>query len=173
MAESPLPPFRAINHTIPIIDPTEKYHTRRVQCPKPLKEQFDEKFSAHLNTGHWEFRPGINAIPMLIMMKKSKDGKTAVRTVLDKREINANTHKLASPLPDIEEILAEVARHPYRSLINGKDAYKQIRVVPEDVEKTLFMTPNGTMVSKIMQQGDCNAGATYQALMNHIFADYI
>ncbi|KAG9113523.1 hypothetical protein FRC07_007772, partial [Ceratobasidium sp. 392] len=57
--------------------PTKKYHTRRVQCPKPLKEQFDEKFSAYLNIGRWGFRPGINAIPMLIMMKKSKDGKTA------------------------------------------------------------------------------------------------
>ncbi|KAG8780789.1 hypothetical protein FRC12_022600 [Ceratobasidium sp. 428] len=35
------------------------------------------------------------------------------------------------------------------------------------------MAPNGMMVSKIMQQGDCNAGVTHQALMNHIFADYI
>ncbi|KAG8780788.1 hypothetical protein FRC12_022599 [Ceratobasidium sp. 428] len=81
---------------MPLIDPTKKYHT-----------------SAYLNTGRWEFCPGINAIPMLIMMKKSKDGKMAVRTVLDKREINANTHKCASLLPDINEILAEVARHPY------------------------------------------------------------
>ncbi|KAG8693823.1 hypothetical protein FRC09_010274 [Ceratobasidium sp. 395] len=92
MAETPLPLFRAINHTIPLIDPTKKYHT-----------------SAYLNTGRWEFCPGINAIPMLIMMKKSKDGKMAVRTVLDMREINANTHKRASLLPDINEILAEVA----------------------------------------------------------------
>ncbi|KAG8699915.1 hypothetical protein FRC08_005038 [Ceratobasidium sp. 394] len=173
MAETALPPFRAINHTIPIIDETKRYSVRRVQCPKPLQSLFDEKFAAYLNTGRWEHRPGVNAIPMLIMMKKSKDGKVAVRTVLDKREINANTHKLASPLPDINEILMEVSRHPYRSLIDGKDAYEQIRVIPEHVPRTLFMTPKGTMVSQVMQQGDCNAGATYQALMNHIFAEYI
>ena len=29
------------------------------------------------------------------------------------------------------------------------------------------------MESLIMQQGDCNAGATYQMLMNHIFAPYL
>ncbi|QRV96035.1 Pol polyprotein/retrotransposon [Ceratobasidium sp. AG-Ba] len=173
MAETPLPPLRAINHTIPIIDETKQYRTRRVQCPKPLEGQFNEKFDAYLNTGRWEYRPGTNATPMLILMKKSKDGKVAVRTVLDKREINANTYKLSSPLPDIDGILIDVARHPYRSLIDGKDAYEQIRVIPEHVGRTLFMTPKGTMVSYVMQQGDCNAGATYQALMNHIFADFI
>ena len=29
------------------------------------------------------------------------------------------------------------------------------------------------MVLLVMQQGDCNAGATYQTLMNSIFSDYI
>ncbi|EUC59384.1 Pol polyprotein/retrotransposon, putative, partial [Rhizoctonia solani AG-3 Rhs1AP] len=173
MAETSLPPLRAINHTIPLIDETKRYHSRRVQCPKPLQNLWEEKFKAYRTTGRWEYRPGSNAIPMLLLQKKSKDGKTALRTVLDKREINANTYKLASPLPDINDILMEVSKHPYRSLIDGKDAYEQIRIIPEHVDRSLFMTPNGTMVSHVMQQGDCNAGATYQALMNHIFAEYI
>ncbi|QRW02440.1 Pol polyprotein/retrotransposon [Ceratobasidium sp. AG-Ba] len=173
MAETPLPPFRAINHTIPIIDETKQYKTRPVKCPKPLEGLFDEKFGAYLNTGRWKYCAGLNATPMLILMKKSKDGKVALRTVLDKREINSNTYKLASPLPDINDILVEVSKYPYRSLIDGKDAYEQIRVIPEHVHRTLFMTPKGTMVSHVMQQGDCNAGATYQALMNHIFAEFI
>ncbi|CEL62801.1 hypothetical protein RSOLAG1IB_12575 [Rhizoctonia solani AG-1 IB] len=29
------------------------------------------------------------------------------------------------------------------------------------------------MVSQVMQQGDCNAGATYQQLMNHLFSAHI
>lgn len=173
MAETPLPPLRKINHTIPLIDETKRYNTRRVQCPKPLQHLWDKKSKAYLETGRWEYRPGSNATPMLLLMKKSKDGKTALRTVLDKREINANTYKLASPLPDINDILTKVAKHPYRSIIDGKDAYEQIRVAPEHVERTLFMTLNGTMVSNVMQQGDCNAGATYQAQMNDIFGDCI
>ena len=84
-----------------------------------------------------------------------------------------NTHKLASPLLDIKEILREVSKHQYQSLIDGKDAYEQIRVIPEHVGWTLFTTPDGMMESLVMQQGDCNASATYQTLMNHIFASYI
>ena len=93
--------------------------------------------------------------------------------MFDKREQNENTKKLASPLPNIEEILREVSRHKYKSLIDGKDTYEQIRVVPEHVHRTIFTTPDGTMESLVMQQGDCNVGATYQTLMNHIFASYI
>ena len=120
-----------------------------------------------MTTGH-------NAIPLLMIPKVSSlGGKPGLRTVFDKQEQNLNTYKLASPLPDIEEILREVSKHRYRSLIDGKDAYEQIRVVPEHVPQTLFMMPDGMMESLVMQQGDANAGATYQTLMNHLFASYI
>jgi hypothetical protein len=33
--------------------------------------------------------------------------------------------------------------------------------------------PDGNMVSHVLQQGDCNAPATYQALMNHLFREYL
>lgn len=111
---------------------------------------------------------------MLMIPKISASGgKPGLRTVFDKREQNSNTYKLASPLPDMEEILREVSKHKFRSLIDGKDAYEQIRVIPEHVPRTLFTTPDGTMESLVMQQGDCNAGATYQTLMNHLFASYM
>jgi hypothetical protein len=58
-------------------------------------------------------------------------------------------------------------------LIDLKDAYEQIRIHPDDVGLTVFNTPDGTMVSEVLQQGDCNAPATYQALMNHLFGPYI
>ena len=80
---------------------------------------------------------------------------------------------MTSQLPDIEAILRRVASKPYRSLIDGKDTYEQIHVVPEHIARTLFNTLDGTMVSEVMQQGDCNAGVTYQSLMNHLFAPYI
>jgi hypothetical protein len=50
--------------------------------------------------------------------------------------------------------------------------YEQIRVIPEHVEHSAVMTPDGNMVSLVVQMGDCNAPATYQALMNHIFSAY-
>ena len=113
-------------------------------------------------------------MPMLMLQKCNLPGEPIkLCTVIDCWACNLNTCKLASLLPCIDSILRNVATHPYCSLIDGKDAYEQIRVEPEHVPRTLFTTPDGTMVSEVMQQGDCNSGATYQALMNHIFAPFI
>jgi transposase InsO family protein len=173
-SKTTLPPLRAVNHTIPLIDEHKVYHFRPSKCPEAFREQWREKKEAYLATGRWRTATGHNAIPLLMIPKVSSTGeKPGLRTVFDKREQNQNTYKLASPLPDIEEILREVSKHQFRSLIDGKDAYEQIRVIPDHVPRTLFTTPDGTMESLVMQQGDCNAGATYQTLMNHIFASYI
>ena len=111
---------------------------------------------------------------MLMLKKPSKPGQPIkLRTVLDCREHNSNTKKMTSPLPDIEEILRVVSKLPFISLIDGKDAYEQIRVVPEDVWKTAFATPFGTAYLHVMQQGDYNAPATFQWLMTWIFRDII
>lgn len=42
---------------------------------------------------------------------------------------------------DMEGILRRVARKPYRSMADGKDAYEQIRVDPAHVERTAMTTP--------------------------------
>ena len=109
---------------------------------------------------------------MIPKISSTNDDKPSLRTVFDKREQSVNTYKLASPLPDVEEILREVSKHKFRSTIDGKDAYEQIRVIPEHVGRTLFTTSDKTMESLVMQRRDCNAGATYQTL-NHIFAPHI
>lgn len=61
---------------------------------------------------------------------------TSPMLLLTKRERNANTVKMTSPLPDMEGILRRVSRKKYRTIIDGKDAYEHIRVVPEHVERT-------------------------------------
>ena len=45
--------------------------------------------------------------------------------------------------------------------------------MPKHVEQSTVTTPDGNMVSQVIQIGDCNAPATYQALMNHLFSSYI
>jgi RNase H-like domain found in reverse transcriptase/Reverse transcriptase (RNA-dependent DNA polymerase)/gag-polyprotein putative aspartyl protease len=172
--DTPLPPLRAINHRIPIIDETRTYSYRPSRCPEALKPQWRAKRDKYLKSGRWEYHVGSNAVPMLLINKKpGPDGVPRLRTVFDDRERNNNTKKMSSPLPDQQTILMNVCQHPYRTLIDGKDAYESCRIEPNDVWKTLFNTPDGTMVSLVMQQGDCNAPATYQTLMNYLFSAYI
>ena len=51
--------------------------------------------------------------------------------------------------------------------------YHNVRVHPDDEHLTSFNTPFGTYRTRVMQQGDCNAPATFMKLMNHIFKDMI
>ncbi|QRW08785.1 Pol polyprotein/retrotransposon [Ceratobasidium sp. AG-Ba] len=150
-SETPLPPLRAINHRIPIIDETKTYSWRSSRCPEHSGRNGLRR-RRHMSLRGWEYATGRNAVPMLLIPKKSKDSELQLRTVLDKREQNANTYKSASPLPDIQEILWKVSQYPFKSLINGKDAFEQIRIDPRDVHLSLFSTPSGTMISHVMQQ---------------------
>ena len=114
-------------------------------------------------------------MPMLLLQKsrKTKEDSIQLRTVIDLREQNKNTKKLLSPLLDIKSVLRRVTSKKYKSLIDSKDTYEQIRIIPEHVNRSIFNTLDRTIVSEVMQLGDCNSRATYQALMNHIFQPYL
>jgi hypothetical protein len=173
-SETELPPLRVINHTIPLKDKDKVYQWRPSRCPEALRSQWVEKKNAYLKTGRWEVTNASNTIPMLLIIKPRKPGDPPLlRTVFDLRARNENTHKMTSPLPDPEGILRRAARHRFRSMMDGKDAYEQIRIEPAHVDRTAVTTPDGNMICHVIQQGDCNAPATYQALMNHIFSPYI
>ena len=78
-----------------------------------------------------------------------------------------------SPLPDMDGILRRVARTKHRSVIDLQNAFEQIRIDPHDVENSAMATPDGPMLSEVLQQGDCNAPATFQTVMNDLFAPYL
>jgi hypothetical protein len=113
--ETPLPPLRAINHEIPIIDPNKVYKWRPSKVPEAFRQQWNIKREEYLRSGRWRFANANNAIPMMFVAKtnKTEDGQPKLRTVLDKRQVNDNTRKMSSPLPDIETILHNVLSHRY------------------------------------------------------------
>ena len=57
--------------------------------------------------------------------------------------------------------------------MDGFSGYNQIRMAPEDMEKTSFITPWGTFCYKVMPFGLKNVGATYQRAMTTHFHDMI
>ena len=105
-----------------------------------------------MQSERWKVVTGSNAMLMLLLQKprKTKEDLIQLRTVIDLREQNKNTKKLLSPLLDIESVLRRVASKKYKSLINGKDTYEQIRIIPEHVNRLIFNTLDRTIVSKVM-----------------------
>ena len=172
MSETDLPPLRAINHMIPLIDESKTYTWRPSRCPEAFRAQWAEKRDAYIKSGRWKITSAGNTVPMLLIPKPGTNP-PQLRTVVDLRERNQNTHKQTSPLPDMEGMLRWTASKPFRSSLDLKNAYEQIRIIPEHVARSSVTTPDGNMVSLVAQQGDCNAPATYQALMNYLFSSYI
>ena len=84
-----LPPLRAVNHTIPLMDPKKIYRFRPSKCPEAFRDQWRAKKNAYLETGRWCTATGHNAIPLLMIPKvSSTSDKPGLRTVFDKREQN-------------------------------------------------------------------------------------
>ena len=55
--------------------------------------------------------------------------------------------------------------------MDGFSGYNQIKVLPEDQEKTTFTTPWGTFMYAKMPFGLMNAKASFQRAMDIAFAD--
>jgi hypothetical protein len=164
----PLLPLCAINHTIPLIDETKVYPWYPSWCPEPLWVQWTAKCDVYLQTGHWKQSMTASTVLMLMIMKPGSNP-LLLWSIGDLRERNLNTVKMASPLSEQEGILCCVASKHYKSLIDLKDCFEQIQIIPDHVPWTAVTTPDGYMVSLVVQQGDCNAPTTCQALMNHLF----
>jgi hypothetical protein len=69
-------------------------------------------------------------------------------------------------------MLRRVASKPFHSALDLRSAYEQIRIMHEHVEQSMVTTPDGNMVSQVIQIGDCMP-VTYQVLMNYLFLSYI
>ncbi|XP_039684984.1 uncharacterized protein [Medicago truncatula] len=100
-----------------------------------------------------------------------KDGK--VRMCVDYRDLNKASPKDDFPLPHIDVLVDNTAKSKVFSFMDGFSGYNQIKMAPEDREKTSFITPWGTFCYRVMPFGLINAGATYQRGMTTIFHDMI
>ena len=61
-------------------------------------------------------------------------------------------------------------RHELLSFMDAFSGYNQIKIKEEDQEKTSFVTSQGLFCYKVMLFGLKNVGATFQRLMNKMFA---
>ena len=96
-----------------------------------------------------------------------KDDK--VRVCVDFRDLNNATPKDDFPFPHIDMLVDSTTGPSMLSFIDGFSGYNQILMVPEDIEKTFFITEWGTYCYRVMPFGFKNAGATYQRPVATLF----
>ena len=104
-------------------------------------------------------------------MVKKANGKW--RMCVDFMDLNRACPKDSYPLPRIDNLVDSTARHKLLSFMDAFSGYNQIRMVETDQEKTSFVTSQGLFCYKVMSFRLKNTEATYQRLMNKMFAHQI
>ncbi|CAL2266052.1 unnamed protein product [Prunus armeniaca] len=92
---------------------------------------------------------------------------------VDYTNLNRACPKDSFPLPRIDQLVDATASHALLSFMDAYSGYNQIFMHPEDQAHTSFIIDRGLYYYKVMPFGLKNVGATYQRLVNGIFAPLI
>ena len=104
-----------------------------------------------------------------IVLVRKKDG--TLRTCIDYRQLNDISKKDSYPTPSAQSSLDHLSGARYFSTLDLASGYHQIEMEPRDREKTAFCTGrHGLYQYKVMPFGLSNGTATFQRLMEKIFA---
>ncbi|TXG60521.1 hypothetical protein EZV62_015094 [Acer yangbiense] len=95
------------------------------------------------------------------------------RMCVDFTDLNKACPKDSFPLPRIDQLVDATSGHETLSFMDAYSGYNQIKMHKPDEEKTAFTTDQGLCCYTVMPFGLKNAGATYQRLVNKMFARQI
>ena len=88
-------------------------------------------------------------------------------------DLNKACPKDSFSLPSIDQLVDATTGHELLSFMDAYSGYNQIRMCSDDEDKMTFTTDRGLYCYKVMSFGLKNAGATYQCLVNKVFAELI
>ena len=143
------------------------------QAPYRVSEDAKKAIEATLSYlyEHKFARDSISEYASPVTLAKKADG--TWRFCVDYRKLNAITKEAKYPLPRIEDCLDQLRGATWFSKLDLRSGYWQLRVHPEDVEKTAFRTHMGHHEFLIMPFGLQGAPSCFQRLMNHYLRPYL
>jgi hypothetical protein len=131
--------------------------------------ELDHWTKENLDKGY--IRPSKSPMASPFFYVKKKDGK--LRPCQDYRYLNDWTIKNAYPLPLISELVDKLTGAKYFTKLDVRWGYNNIRIKDGDQWKAAFKTNKGLFEPTVMFFGMCNSPATFQSMMDSIFADLI
>ncbi|CAN6225874.1 unnamed protein product [Urochloa humidicola] len=163
---SGIPPSRAINHSIPLINGAQPFKLRPYRYTPAQKTEIEQQVQKLLRNHMVQESKSPYASPLLLVKKKTGEWRLCV----DFRRLNSYTIKNRFPLPIIEELFEKLFGARWFTTLDLRSGFHQILLEPEDQHKTAFQTHFGHFEYKVMPYGLTGAPATFQAIMNHILA---
>ena len=143
----------------PVRQPLRRYPATHV-------EAISEHVDSMLKQGTIE--PASSPWASNVVLVKKKDG--SFRCCVDYLQLNSVTRKDIYPLPRIDDCLDAMSSATLFSTFDLRSSYHQIQVAPQDRDKTTFICLRGMYRYRNMPFGLCNAGATFQRLMDVVMS---
>lgn len=164
-----LPESKPWDHAIDLKPDFVPKDCKVYDIPKTQMPELDKFLEENLAKGY--IRPSKSPIAAPFFFVKKKDG--TLRPVQDYRELNSGTVKNAYPLPRIPDLIDKLKDAQYFTKLDVRAGYNNVRIKKGDEWKAAFKTARGLFEPTVMFFGLCNAPATFQALMNDIFRDFL
>jgi len=103
----------------------------------------------------------------IVLVKKKDD---TYRCCVDYRSLNQVSRKDAYALPRTDVCLDALAGAAWFTTLDMKCSYHQVEMEPADADKTAFICREGMFKYLTMPFGLCNAGATFQRLVDIVLS---
>ncbi|GFW73730.1 retrovirus-related Pol polyprotein from transposon 297 [Trichonephila clavipes] len=116
------------------------------------------------------------ASPVVLTRKNNDlppDYPEAYRFAIDYRKLNAITKYPRYPLPVIDDLLTNIPHTNVMSTLDLRSGYFQLAISPKDIEKTAFITRNGTFAFLRMPFGLSGAAPNFQRAIDIILQPVI
>lgn len=170
-----LPPDRGVHHVINTGDAAPVSRPPYKMSPLELDE-LKKQLKQLLDLGL--IRPSASpwGAPVLFVRKKPDPGSSkpgALRMCIDYRALNKVTIRNSASLPRIDECLERLGGAKYFTSLDLKSGYHQIRLAPEDIEKTAFNTRYGQYEWLVLPTGARNSPPAFVTQMNKILERFI
>ncbi|XP_058754567.1 uncharacterized protein LOC131627728 [Vicia villosa] len=165
-----LPPSRpGFDHKIPFKEGTQPFNLRPYRFSIVQKDIIDNIVQDMLKQGIVQHSNSPFASPIILVRKKDDSWRLCV----DFRRLNDFTIKDRFPIPLIEDLMDELHGATVFSKLDMRSGYHQLRMAHGEEHKTAFKTHNGHFEYLVMPFGLTNAPASFQALMNQVFQQFL
>jgi len=168
-----LPIGSLVDREISLKIPIKPGFTPPIQAPYRASAEGQETIQETLKYlyDHGFARDSFSEYGAPVTLAKKSDG--TWRFCVDYRRLNAITKEAKYPLPRIEDCLDKLGKAKWFSKLDLRSGYWQVKVHPDDVEKTAFRTQNGHHEFLVVPFGLQGAPSTFQRLMNHYLRPYL
>ena len=106
------------------------------------------------------------AANLVVVPKRDEHGKpTTPRITIDFRKLNAVTYKDKYPIPNTKDCLQSLTNVQWLSSIDLSNSFFQVKIRPQDRDKTAFITRKGQFRLTRLAMGCCNSPSVFSRLM--------